>query len=197
MAVMLLCFMFATLSSVDATDGIKPNVLLIVADDLGYADVNFYPNSQSVVLTPNLRELAMGGVRLANHHVQPFCSPTRATIMTGRHVLRYGLQNTVIWPQDAWALPKNETIMPQFFKALGYRTAQMGKWHLGLYQEWALPQSRGYDHQYGYYLGGEDYWTHSRNGGLDWHREGKLVVSENNTYSAELLGDAAVAFVNG
>ena len=79
--VMLLCFMLATLSSVDATDGIKPNVLLIVADDLGYADVNFYPNSQSVVLTPNLRELAMGGVRLANHHVQPFCSPTRATIM--------------------------------------------------------------------------------------------------------------------
>ena len=80
-ALMLLCFMLAMLSSVDATDGTKPNVLLIVADDLGYADVNFYPNSQSVVLTPNLRELAMGGVRLANHHVQPFCSPTRATIM--------------------------------------------------------------------------------------------------------------------
>ena len=79
----LLCSIFATLSLVDATNGTKPNILLIVADDLGYSDVNFYPNSQSVVLTPNLRELAMGGIRLANHHVQPFCSPTRATIMVG------------------------------------------------------------------------------------------------------------------
>lgn len=196
----LLCFIIVTLAGlglVDAEGATKPNVLLIVADDLGYADVNFYPNSESVVLTPNLRELAMGGVRLANHHVQPFCSPTRATIMTGRHVLRYGLQNTVIWPQDAWALPQNETIMPQFFKALGYRTAQMGKWHLGLFQDWALPQARGFDHQYGYYLGGEDYWDHSRNGGLDWHREGQLVVSENGTYSADLLGDAAIHFING
>ena len=94
--VMLLCFMLATLSSVDATDGIKPNVLLIVADDLGYADVNFYPNSQSVVLTPNLRELAMGGVRLANHHVQPFCSPTRATIMVCSLLYAF-LQHTRIW----------------------------------------------------------------------------------------------------
>ena len=105
----------------------RPNILLIVADDLGFADVDFQPSNRSVVLTPHLRELAMGGTRLLNHHVQPFCSPTRATLLTGRHVLRYGLQNTVIWPQDPWAVPQNETLLSENLKSLGYRTAQFGK----------------------------------------------------------------------
>lgn len=107
-----------------------------------------------MVHTPHLRKLAKDGVRLTNHHVQPFCSPTRATILTGlrvkpvrtasvaktpygtacvmaslsgRHVLRYGLQNTVIWPQDAWAVPQNETLLSQRLKAQGYYTASLGK----------------------------------------------------------------------
>ncbi len=173
----------------------KPNVLLIVADDLGFSDVDFQPNNRSVVRTPNLRELAMGGIRLINHHVQPFCSPTRAALMTGRHVLRYGLQNTVVWPQDAWAVPKNETLLSDRLKQQGYYTAQYGKWHLGLFKQWAVPTSRSFDEQYGYYLGGEDYWTHARNGGLDWHRNGTLETGDNGTYSADLLGDAASGFI--
>lgn len=68
---------------------------------------------------------------------------------------RYGLQNTVIWPQDAWAVPQNETLLAQNLKDAGYYTTQLGKWHLGLYKSWALPMSRGFDEQYGYYLGGE------------------------------------------
>lgn len=79
-----------------------PSIMMVVADDLGYNDVSFQTPSYSVVKTPVLEKLALGGIRLANHHVQPFCSPTRATLMTGRFVLRYGLQNTVIWPQDPW-----------------------------------------------------------------------------------------------
>ena len=173
----------------------RPNILLIVADDLGYADVDFQPNNRSVVRSPHLRRLAYDGVRLSNHHVQPFCSPTRATLLTGRHVLRYGLQNTVIWPQDAWAVPENETLLPEYLRAAGYRTAQIGKWHLGLYKPFALPLARGFDEQYGYYLGGEDYWTHSRSDGLDWHRNDTLETGDNGTYSADLLGDAAVDFI--
>lgn len=67
----------------------------------------------------------------------------RAALQTGRHVLRYGLANTVIWPQDAYAVPENETFLSQNLKDLGYQTAAFGKWHLGLYKKWALPQQRG------------------------------------------------------
>eukprot|EP01065_Artemidia_motanka_P039729 TRINITY_DN4891_c0_g1_i1.p1 TRINITY_DN4891_c0_g1~~TRINITY_DN4891_c0_g1_i1.p1 ORF type:complete len:505 (+),score=170.84 TRINITY_DN4891_c0_g1_i1:72-1586(+) len=175
--------------------GTQPNILLMVADDLGYADTDIQTPNSSVALTPNLRKLAHGGVRFTNHHVQPFCSPTRATLMTGRYVLRYGLQNSVIKPPDAFAVPRNETLLPQNLKDAGYYTAQIGKWHLGLHKEWALPMNRGFDEQYGYWLGAEDYWTHVRSGGLDWHREGKLVTDENGTYSADLLGKAATEFI--
>jgi arylsulfatase A-like enzyme len=68
----------------------RPNIMLVVADDLGYNDVGFEEPNLSVVQTPTLSRLAKAGVRFANHHVQPFCSPTRACLMTGRHVLRYG-----------------------------------------------------------------------------------------------------------
>ena len=107
-----------------------PNILMIVADDLGFNDVDFQATNRSVGLTPNLRRLADEGVRLGNHHVQPFCSPTRAALMTGRHVLRYGLANTVIWPQDAWALPLNETFLSELLHQRGFYTAAFGKWHL-------------------------------------------------------------------
>eukprot|EP00051_Salpingoeca_urceolata_P028091 m.484938 g.484938 ORF g.484938 m.484938 type:complete len:538 (-) comp23603_c0_seq1:252-1865(-) len=178
----------------------KPNILFIVADDLGFNDVEFNhgaidDTTTSLVHTPNLLKVAKRGVVFTNHHVQPFCSPTRAALMTGRYVLRYGLQNTVIWPQDAYAVPKNETLLAGNLKDAGYYTAAFGKWHLGLYQRWAVPTGREFDEQYGYYLGGEDYWTHSRNGGLDWHRNATLETSENGTYSATLLGDAAVDYI--
>lgn len=106
----------------------KPNILLMVADDFGYADQGFMGCSSEVALTPHLNKYAMEGVRLTNHHVQPVCSPTRAALLTGRHVLRYGLQNTVIWPQDAFAVPRNETFLSQNLRAAGYRTAILGKW---------------------------------------------------------------------
>eukprot|EP00041_Stephanoeca_diplocostata_P028191 m.789830 g.789830 ORF g.789830 m.789830 type:complete len:513 (+) comp23325_c0_seq6:97-1635(+) len=172
-----------------------PNIMLVVADDLGFNDVDFQEPSHSVVKTPVLKKLATSGIRLQNHHVQPFCSPTRATLMTGRFVLRYGLQNTVIWPQDAWALPLNETFLSRNLQDAGYYTAFFGKWHLGLYKKEYLPLQRGYDEQYGYYLGGEDYWTHMRNGALDWHSNDTLTINQNGSYSADLIGDVASDFI--
>lgn len=190
-----LILLLVVTSSRVVTAAKKQNILFILADDLGYNDVDFHTPNRSVVLTPNLRRLAQGGVRFTNHHVQPFCSPTRAALMTGRHVLRYGLQNTVIWPQDAWAIPMNETFLSQILHDAGYYTAYFGKWHLGFYKKKYLPMNRGYDEQYGYYLGGEDYWTHMRNDGLDWHRNDTVDRTANGTYSADLLGDAAIEYV--
>lgn len=188
----VLAILIALASSVH---GLKPNILMIVADDLGFADTGIMSNS-SASITPNLDKLGKAGVRLFNHHVQPICSPTRATLLTGRHVLRYGLQNTVIWPQDPFSVPRNETFLSQNLKAAGYHTAQFGKWHVGMHKAWALPMARGFDEQYGYYLGGQDYWTHMRNGGLDWHRnDSRAETRDNDKYSAGLIGAAAEDFV--
>lgn len=109
---------------------------------LGYNDVGFQTPSFAVTKTPNLDYLAKGGVVFTNHHVQPFCSPTRACIQTGRHVLRYGLQNTVIWPADPWALPLNETFLAENLKDAGYYTGYFGKWHMGFFRKENLPMSR-------------------------------------------------------
>ena len=89
--------------------------------------MGFQTPSYAITKTPNLDYLAHGGVVFTNHHVQPFCSPTRAALQTGRHVLRYGLQNTVIWPQDPWALPLNETFLAENLKDAGYYTGYYGK----------------------------------------------------------------------
>eukprot|EP00730_Choanoeca_flexa_P001445 TRINITY_DN10639_c0_g3_i5.p1 TRINITY_DN10639_c0_g3~~TRINITY_DN10639_c0_g3_i5.p1 ORF type:complete len:432 (+),score=78.88 TRINITY_DN10639_c0_g3_i5:186-1481(+) len=84
---------------------------------------------------------------------------------------------------------------PNYYLAFCVLTVQYGKWHLGLYKDWALPMARGYDEQYGYYLGGEDYFTHERDGGLDWHRNDTLETGDNGTYSAYSLGNATVDFI--
>ena len=179
----------------------RPNILLMVADDLGFADVGFMVGSNgSIVQSPALNQLALQGVRLSNHHVQPVCSPTRAALLTGRYVLRYGLQNTVIWPQDAFAVPANETFLSQNLKSAGYRTAILGKWHLGLYKAFALPMARGFDEQYGYYLGATDYISHRRTSGkstgIDWHRNQSLAATgDDGKYSAGLIATAAIDFI--
>ena len=127
--------------------GDPPSIALVVADDLGYADAGF-TGAGGVAATPHLDALASAGVRLDRHYVQPICSPTRAALLTGRHVLRYGLQNAVIWPSAAWSLPRNETLMAEHLRAAGYRTAILGKWHLGMHASWALPRARGFDDAY-------------------------------------------------
>jgi arylsulfatase A-like enzyme len=101
----------------------------------------------------------------------------------------------VVWPQDPWAMPLNETFLSENLQDAGYYTAYFGKWHLGFFTKEHLPMKRGFNEQYGYYLGGEDYWDHSRTDGLDWHRNDTLETRENGTYSADLLGLAAATFI--
>src|SRR5215510_7899086 len=104
----------------------KPNIIHIVADDLGWKDVGF--NGCTDIKTPHLDQLAAGGARLTQFYVQPMCTPTRAALLTGRYPFRYGLQTAVIPSVSAYGLDTSEWLMPQCLKQAGYKTAILGKW---------------------------------------------------------------------
>ena len=106
----------------------KPNIIVILADDLGSADVGY---RGSEIKTPNIDKLANDGVRLESYYGLPVCTPARAALMTGRYPMRYGLQTLVIFPSHTYGLPTDERTLPQALKEAGYSTAMVGKWHLG------------------------------------------------------------------
>ncbi|MEL7334831.1 MAG: sulfatase-like hydrolase/transferase, partial [Planctomycetota bacterium] len=127
-----------------------PHVILLVADDLGYGDVGYHG---SRIKTPNIDALAKRGVRLEQFYAQPVCSPTRAALMTGRYPFQYGMQVGVVRPWADYGLPLNEQTLPKLLQTAGYRTAAIGKWHLGHAKPDYLPTARGFDHHYGCYNG--------------------------------------------
>lgn len=170
----------------------KPNIVFIVADDLGRADCGFMGGK--VIKTPHLDRLAAAGSILDAHYVQPVCSPTRAAIMTGRYPMRHGLQTGVVRPWAQYGLPLEEQTMADMLRSAGYKTAISGKWHLGHFRPEYLPTRRGFDHQYGHYNGAIDYFTHMRDGGFDWHRDDK--VSRDEGYTSQLLGQFGAEFVS-
>ncbi len=166
------------------------NVVILLADDLGWADVGFH---DSEILTPNIDRLSREGTRLERFYSCPVCSPTRASLMTGRSPMRYGVMYTVIRPFESYGVPLEEHFMPQTFKAAGYQTAITGKWHLGHAKLQYQPRARGFDHSYGHMNGAIDYYTHMRDGGLDWNRDGKSLREEG--YSTDLIGAEAVRLI--
>jgi arylsulfatase A-like enzyme len=181
--------LFASMNLLGAAE--RPNVVFILADDLGRHDCGFMGGRE--IATPHLDRLAQAGTILDAFYVQPVCSPTRAALMTGRYPMRYGLQVGVVRPWAQYGLPLNETTLAQRMKAAGYATAIVGKWHLGHHQPEYLPTRRGFDYQYGHYNGAIDYFTHKRDGGLDWHENDQ--VSRDEGYSTQLLGKVAEKFI--
>ena len=175
-----------------ASAAAKPNILYIVADDLGWKDVGFHGATD--IKTPNLDQLAAGGTRLEQFYVQPMCTPTRAALMTGRYPLRYGLQTVVIPSKGTYGLATDEWLLPQALKEAGYKTAMVGKWHLGHADQKYWPRQRGFDYHYGAVLGEIDYFTHDAHGVLDWQRNNKPV--KENGYATQLLGKDAVKLIH-
>ncbi len=178
--------------AVAAANAPRPNLLFILADDLGWADVSFHGGE---IKTPQIDRLAAAGARLEQFYVQPVCSPTRASFMTGRYPIRYGLHVGVVRPWATYGLPLEERILPQALKEAGYETAITGKWHLGHFEPAYLPTHRGFDHQYGHYNGAIDYNTHMRDGGFDWHRDDKVCRDEG--YSTHLVAREASRLIAG
>ena len=168
----------------------QPNILLFVTDDLGAADLGFRGGEAR---TPNLDQMAAEGLRLDRFYSQPLCSPTRAALLTGRSPVRYGLQYRPLRPWDRRGLPTEEQILPELLKQAGYRTAVIGKWHLGHGLPEHHPNQRGVDHFYGMLTGAADYWTHRRGQALDWQRNGAPVEEEG--YATALLGAEAARWI--
>lgn len=112
-----------------ANGNARPNIVFIIADDLGWADVGFHGGKAP---TPHLDRLARASLELTHHYVAPVCSPTRSALMTGRFWSRFGVTN----PQNERALPWDTVTLPRVLSAAGYDTAITGKWHLGSNPAW-------------------------------------------------------------
>ncbi len=168
----------------------KPNIVVIVADDLGYADVLFNPRHPKEVTTPHLDSLAKESVICRQGYVSGHvCSPTRAGLMTGRYQQRCGLYTG---GEAGSGLPMVEKIFPQFFKPAGYATAQFGKWHIGPTLEWS-PAHRGFDEVFGFLgRGAHDYFK--LDDPDDPIYRGTTVVHEKG-YLTDRLGDETVSFI--
>lgn len=171
-------------------DSTQPNIVFIVADDLGWGDVGWHG---SEIKTPQLDALANRGARLEAHYVQPVCTPTRAALLTGRYPIRHGLQTGVVRPWAEYGLPLEEQTLAEGLRSAGYATAIVGKWHLGHVKPEYLPTRRGFDHQYGHYNGAIDYDTHDRDGGFDWHKDDK--VNHDVGYSTHLIARESIRIV--
>lgn len=190
MRLLLTVLVLVTLTGGSRLSAAPPNMVFLMIDDLGYSDVGFHG---SEIKTPHIDKLAANGARLEAFYVQPVCSPTRASLMTGRYPMRYGLQVGVVRPWAQYGLPLDERTLPQALQQAGYRTAISGKWHLGHFQREYLPTQRGFHQQYGHYNGALDYFTHERDGGFDWHRNGQVCRDEG--YATTLLGNEAVRVI--
>ncbi|MFN3891504.1 MAG: arylsulfatase B [Beijerinckiaceae bacterium] len=169
----------------------RPHIIHILTDDQGWKDVGF---NGSDISTPNIDKLAAGGLTLTNFYALPMCTPTRAAIMTGRYPFRYGLQTGVIPSSGKYGLATDEFLMPQMLKEAGYRTAMVGKWHLGHARTEFWPRQRGFDSSYGPLIGEIDHFTHKSHGIVDWYRDNKRL--DEKGYDTTLFGNEAVRLIS-
>jgi len=169
----------------------RPNILVMVADDLGWADVGYHGGD---IDTPSLDQLAEQGVQLNRFYTTPICSPTRAALMTGRDPIRLGVAYGVILPWDNTGVHPDEHFMPQSFQSAGYQTAMVGKWHLGHAQMTYHPNNRGFDHFYGHLHTEVGFYPPFANqGGKDFQQNG--VSIDDDGYETYLLADEVSRYI--
>ncbi len=168
----------------------QPNILYVVADDLGWADVGFHG---SKIKTPNIDQLCAEGVELTRHYVQPMCTPTRVGLLTGRYPSRFGDQ--AIKPCNERVLPFGTETLASALASSGYDTGLAGKWHLGSLPRWG-PGHFGFRHSYGSLAGGCGQFNHLYKKGpysRTWHRDEDLVDEEGHT--TDLIAREVVGWI--
>ncbi len=171
----------------------RPNVVLLLIDNVGYADLGCYGNP--VIRTPNMDRLAAQGVRCTDFYiVTSSCTPSRGSLLTGRYPLRNGLPEQLSRDQN-WhgiGLPQSEIIIPKYLKQAGYVSGCFGKWNLG-FANGSRPTERGFDEFFGCRSGNIDYYTHVYNGQEDMYHGTKAIEVEG--YSTDLFADEACQFI--
>jgi arylsulfatase A-like enzyme len=220
------CFALIAFNTIaQTTSGTRPNIIVILADDLGYADVGFnrdatFPVDRGVIPTPNIDALASTGIVVKNAHVaHPFCGPSRVALLTGMMPHRIGAQYNL--PNDITStlgVPENETYFSSVLQNSSYNTAAFGKWHLGFKEGSYQPLDRGFDYFYGFLGGGKNYFEseyednfYNRLGGANpvtneyqdpiWRDRGYVAKdeysnAENEDYLTDLLTDEAIGYAN-
>ncbi len=169
--------------------GSKPNILIMVADDQGWRDVGFH---DSEIKTPTLDKLAKENVQLNQFYVCPTCSPTRASLLTGKFASRFGILGP-IGGKSTQSLPMNVPNIANVLKQNGYATALTGKWHLGLTLETG-PNHYGFDYTYGYLHGQIDQYKHVyKLNDRTWHRNGAFV--DEKGHATDLITNEAVKYL--
>lgn len=191
LAVLVPALPTASISLAQEKDSVEPpNVLLIVADDLGWGDVGYHG---SPIKTPHLDRLAKEGVVLDQHYVQPMCTPTRVALLTGRYPSRFGDQATK--PCNERVLPWGTETLASALADVGYDTGLSGKWHLGSKPEWR-PNLFGFAHSYGSLAGGVGQYNHLYKKGpysRTWHRNGQLI--DEPGHSTELIAREVLRWI--
>ena len=178
------CLVAGLCLSMGLSAQVRPNIVVIFADDLGWGDVGFHGGE---IRTPQIDALASSGARLQRYYAYPLCNPTRAAFLTGRSPLRMGIER----PGDP-GLPTSERTLAEALRESGYTTWICGKWHLGHRHVRQFPNARGFDHAYGCLGAGIDSMSHLSGGGaLDWNRNGKSVREEG--HATDLIAKEAIS----
>ena len=169
----------------------KPNIVILLADDLGWADLSF---RGSDIETPHIDSLARDGLTLNRFYSMPICTPTRSALMTARDPMKLGSIYAGFQPWQNGGVSPDEHFMPESFKAAGYQTAMIGKWHLGHTIEPLVPTSRGFDHFFGHLNTQIDYFDYTVANGYDLQENGTSVKREGE-YITDVHGQEAVRYI--
>jgi len=188
MRFLLITLLFFSLCSVVFGQGApnkKPNILIIIPDDLGWSDVGYHG---SEIKTPNIDKLAKTGVKLEQHYVMPTCTPTRVSLITGKYPSRYG----ILAPAYGEVIDLGDATLPSILSKNGYFTALVGKWHMG--SPPYTPKKYGFQSTYGYFDGQIEPYTHEyKTGRNSWHRNDQLLEEEGHV--TDLLTAEAVRII--
>ncbi|KAL0121284.1 hypothetical protein PUN28_008742 [Cardiocondyla obscurior] len=175
----------------------SPNIIVFMADDLGWNDVGFHGSNQ--IPTPNIDALAYNGIILNRHYVLPSSTPSRAAFFTGKYPMHMGMQGDDIQGGEPRGLPLNVKILPEYLRALGYTTKLIGKWHLGYHTPQHTPIHRGFDSFLGFYNSHVSYYdykySYQNMSGYDMHRGDAPAYGLTDKYITDLFTDEAVRII--